>query len=67
MGDTVKDFSGYMIYSGSLTCKNFNGKIVEKTIRKAFPYDPDSTLWIVKLVGSKMHMAFYEDEMIKVG
>lgn len=64
MTDVVKDFSGYMIYSGSLTCKGFNGKIVEKTIRKAFPDDPGSTLWIVKLVGSKMHMAFYEDEMI---
>lgn len=64
MINPVKDFSGYMICSGSLTCKNFNGKIVEKTIRKAFPKDTGSTLYIVKLVGSKMHMAFYEDEMI---
>jgi hypothetical protein len=66
MNNTVKDFSGYIIASGSVSCKAFNNKIVEKTIRKAFPDDPESTLWIVKLVGSRMHMAFYEDEMIKV-
>jgi hypothetical protein len=67
MINSVKDFSGCMISSSSSTCQAFNGKTVEKTIKKAFPSDPESTLWIAKLIGSKMHMAFYEDEMIKAG
>ena len=66
MNNVLKDFSGCVISSGSSTCQPFNGKIVEKTIKKAFPVDTGSTLWIVKLVGYKGHMAFYEDEMTKV-
>lgn len=64
MINPTKDFSGYVVASGSACCQLYNNKVVEKTIKKAFPDDPESTLWIVKLVGSKMHMAFYEDEMV---
>ena len=62
----TKDFSGYVIASGSACCKAFNDKVVERTIRKAFPGDDDSTLYIVKVRGVKCHLALYEDEMIKV-
>jgi hypothetical protein len=42
----IKDFSGYIVASGSACCKNFNNKVVERTIRKAFPNDITSTLYI---------------------
>lgn len=59
----VKDFSGYKVFSTSSVCKLINGKIVEKTIRKAFPNDDESTLYIVKLKGVKEYQELYEDEM----
>lgn len=59
----VKDFSGYKVFSTSSVCKPINGKIVERTIRKAFPNDDESTLYIVKLKGIKEHQQLYEDEM----
>lgn len=59
----VKDFSGYKVFSTSSVCKSINGKIVEKTIRKAFPEDNDSTLYIVKLKGVRAYQELYEDEM----
>lgn len=59
----VKDFSGYKVFSTSSVCKPINGKIVERTIRKAFPNDDDSTLYIVKLKGIKEYQELYEDEM----
>lgn len=62
----VKDFSGYLVASGSASCKNFNNMVVERTIRKAFPTDRTSTLYIVKVKGVRDHLALYEDEMIKV-
>lgn len=62
----TKDFSGYVVASGSACCKAFNDKVVERTVRKAFPSDDNSTLYIVKVRGVKCHLALYEDEMIKV-
>ena len=62
----IKDFSGYAVASGSAYCKNFNNKVVERTIRKAFPNDITSTLYIVKVKGVRDYLALYEDEMVKV-
>lgn len=62
----IKDFSGYVVASDSTCCKNFNNKVVERTIRKAFHNDRTSTLYIVKVKGVRDHLALYEDEMIKV-
>lgn len=62
----IKDFSGYIVASGSACCQAFNSKIVEKTIRKAFPNDSESTLYIVKVKGVRGYLELYEDEMIKV-
>ena len=59
----VKDFSGYKVFSTSSVCKPINGKTVEKTMRKAFPNDDESTLYIVKLQGIKEHQQLYDDEM----
>lgn len=59
----VKDFSGYKVFSTSSVCEPINGKTVEKTIRKAFPNDDESTLYIVKLKGIKEHQQLYEDEI----
>lgn len=59
----MKDFTGYTVYSSSDCCQNLNGKIVEKTIRKAFPNDNESTLYIVKVKGVRAYQALYEDEM----
>jgi hypothetical protein len=61
----LKDFTGYNVYSSSACCQNINGKIVEKTIRKAFPNNDGSTLYIVKLKGVRGYQQLYEDEMIK--
>lgn len=65
--EMLKDFSGYIVASGSACCQNFNNMVVERTIRKAFPTDCTSTLYIVKVKGVRDHLALYEDEMIKVG
>jgi hypothetical protein len=62
----IKDFSGYIVASGSACCRQYNNKVVERTIRKAFPTDRTSTLYIVKVKGVRDHLALYEDEMIKV-
>lgn len=59
----LKDFSGYKVFSTSSVCKPINGKTVERTIRKAFPNDDESTLYIVKLKGITEHQQLYEDEM----
>ena len=59
----MKDFTGYCVYSSSACCRNLNGKIVERTVRKAFPDDDDSTLYIVKIKGVRAYQALYEDEM----
>lgn len=64
--NNIKDFSGYIVASGSVCCKNFNNKVVERTIRKAFPMDRTSTLYIVKVKGVRAYLALYENEMIKV-
>jgi hypothetical protein len=61
----VKDFSGYVICSGSLCCQKYFDKVVERTIKKAFPKDDTSTLYIVKVKGVREYLALYEDEMIK--
>ena len=60
----VKDFSGRKVFSTSFGFKNINGKIVERTIRKAFPNDPSSTLYIVKVKGIRTYQELYEDEML---
>lgn len=61
----MKDFTGYMVYSNSSCCCDINGKVVERTVRKAFPNDKDSTLYIIKLKGVRGYQQLYEDEMIK--
>jgi hypothetical protein len=65
--EMLKDFSGYIVASGSGCCKAFNNMVVEKTVRKAFPADRTSTLYIVKVKGVRAYLALYEDEMVKVG
>lgn len=63
MTGSTKDFAGYIVYSPSLEVCGINGKVVEKTIRKAFPEDNDSALYIVKIKGVRSHYQLYEDEM----
>lgn len=62
----VKNFSGYVVASGSACCQPYNNRVVERTVKKAFPNDLESTLYIVKVKGVRDHLALYEDEMIKV-
>lgn len=59
----MKDFSGYRVFSTSNCCKRYNQKVVEKTIRKAFSEDDESTLYVVKLKGVGGNVELYEDEM----
>ena len=61
----TKDFTGYTVYSASSCCQNLNGKVIERTIRKAFPNDSESTLYIVKVKGIKSHQQLYVDDMFK--
>ncbi len=61
--DNAKDFTGYRVWSSSSCCSRLNGKIIERTIRKAFPDDNESTLYVVKLKGVKGYQQLYEDEM----
>ena len=61
----MEDFSGYKIFSTSSCVEIYNRKIVERTIKKAFPDDDDSTLYIVKVKGVKNHLQLYKDEMYK--
>lgn len=67
MTNYVKDFSGYIVASGSACCQQYNNKVVDRTIKKAFPNDSESTLYIVKVKGVRGYLGLYEDEMIKVG
>lgn len=60
----IKDFTGYRVFSTSSCCSNLTGKLVVKTIRKAFPNDTESTLYIVKIKGVRSYQQLYEDEMI---
>jgi hypothetical protein len=62
----MKDFTGYRIFSTSSCVESYNGKIIEKTIRKAFSDDDQSTLYIVKVKGVGQ-IQLYEDEMIENG
>ena len=59
------DFTGYTVFSSASCCNHLNGKVVEKTIRKAFPNDKQSTLYIVKLHGIRAYQQLYADEMHK--
>lgn len=61
----IKDFTGRIVFSTSSCCYNINGKLIEKTIRKAFPKDPESTLYIIKVKGVRGYQQLYEDEMIR--
>lgn len=61
--ENIKDFTGCRVYSDSFS--HLNGKIVERTIRKAFPDDNESTLYVVKLKGVRGYQQLYEDEMYK--
>ena len=61
--NSIKDFTGYRVWSSSSCCQRLNGKIVEKTVRKAFPDDDESTLYIVKVKGVKSYQQLYENEM----
>jgi hypothetical protein len=59
----MKDFTGYHVWSSS--CSYLNGKVVEKTIKKTFPDDDESTLYVVKVKGVRGYQQLYEDEMYK--
>lgn len=61
----MRDFSGYVIWSASSCCSSLNGKCVTKTIRKAFPLDDESTLYVVKVKGVRAYQQLYEDEMFR--
>lgn len=61
----LKDFTGCIVYSSATCCQSLNGKIVEKTIRKAFPDNKESTLYIVKVKGIRSYQQLYEDEMVR--
>ncbi len=61
----TKDFTGYVIYSASSCCQSINGKVIERTVRKAFPEDCESTLYIVKVKGVRSYQQLYEDELIR--
>ena len=61
----MKDFTGYHIWSASSCCCSLNGKMVEKTIKKAFPDDNESTLYVVKVKGIRAYQQLYENEMYK--
>lgn len=37
---------------------------IERVIKKAFPNDNESTLWVVKLKGKRGYCQIYEDEML---
>ena len=63
--NNIKDFTGYHVWSSSSCCQGLNGKIVERTVRKAFPDDDESTLYVVKLKGVSGYQQLYEDEMYK--
>ena len=60
-----KEFAGYKIFSTSSCVESYNRKTIERTIKKTFPNDDDSTLYIVKVKGVKKHLQLYEDEMYK--
>jgi len=38
---------------------------VEKTVKKAFPDDDESTLYVVKVKGVRAYQQLYENEMYK--
>ena len=59
-----KDFTGYKVFSTDSGMESYNGRIVERTIRKAME-DRDSTLYVVKLKGIRGYMDLYENEMYK--
>ena len=61
----IKDFAGYIVYSAASCCRSINGKVVERTIRKAFPNDDESTLYVVKVKGVRSYQQLYADEMLK--
>lgn len=61
----IKDFAGYRVFSTSSCCSSLNGKLIEKTVRKAFLNDAESTLYIVKIKGVRGYQQLYEDEMIR--
>ena len=63
MTNSIKDFAGYIVYSPSLEICGINGKVVERTVRKAFPNDDESALYIVKVKGVRAHCQLYEEEM----
>lgn len=41
-----------------------NGKCITKVVKKAFPYDKQSTLWIVQCDNKRRNYQIYEDEMV---
>lgn len=61
MSPDIKDFSGYMT-----VCPYplYNLKMVERTVRKAEPDDPSSTLWVLKLKGVHEYVCLYESELV---
>jgi hypothetical protein len=61
----VKDFTGYKIFSRASCVEPYNYKIIERTIKKAFPNDNSSTLYIVKVQGESKYLQLYEDEMFQ--
>lgn len=59
----MKDFTGRVVFSNAICCRFLNGRKIIKTIRKAFPEDKESTLYVVKVEGIRAYQQLYEDEM----
>lgn len=57
----MENMIGKMIFS--ISFPYLNGKIIESVYEKAFPDDPNSTLWIVKLQDKRGKYEIYENEM----
>jgi hypothetical protein len=59
----MKDFKGYRIFSTSSCVEPYNRMEINRTIRKAFPNDYESSLYIVKVKGIRGNLELYENEM----
>jgi hypothetical protein len=61
----LKEFNGFKIFSTSSCVDPYNGKIIERTINKAFPNNEESSLYVVKVCGVKNNLELYENEMFQ--
>lgn len=59
---TPEEMIGKRIYP--IPWPQLYGLEIERVVRKAFPNDDESTLWIVKCKGKRNHYQIYENEMV---